>query len=266
MHPIQIVYDNLTHILSHALGDAAPTNEPCTYCGRSAEEFGKMSYQDKDSYKQPVNLCAPCRSFCVTDIDVMGVERYAAGRKDSPVGNKFGMLPGTGWVYEFKTKRAVFLAPPGLKKKLPNAFLSQVETIEMTLGGHLEFLSTLSFPLLYIENFGRKTTDLIQGLTVSLSPKNLVCCSDGGISSSTRVDYQIDLIAAKSIIELMKDWDPKTKSGFMTMVTRMAYGRMSPQEATALAQKSPDYVAAVKLLPVDPHMRLNILRVIRKLG
>lgn len=266
MHPIQIVYDNLTNVVSHAMGVATPTEEPCTYCGRGADEFGNMSYLDTDSYKQTVNLCPACRSFCVTDVDVMGIERYAAGNKANPVGNKFGMMPGTGWVYEFKTKRSIFLAPPGLYKKLPTAFLSKVETMEMTLGGHLKLLSSLSFPLLYIENFGRKTADLIRGLSVSVSPHNLICCSDGGISSTNRVDYQLDLIAAKAVIELIEMWDTKTKNTFMTMVTKMAYGKMSPMEATEVAQKTPALMPAIRLLPVDPHMRLNILRVIRKLG
>lgn len=265
LHPVQVIYDHLTHILSGVMGEAADSDEPCSYCRRSAAEYGGKSYRDKDSYGRMVNLCPACQSFGVTDIALMGIERYAAGNVNNPIGNKFGMMPGTGWVYEEATGKGVLLAPPGLYRKLPEAFLSQIDVVEMTLGGHIEFLFTKTFPLIYINNFGRKTPDLIRGLAWSVTDSELVCCTDDGATSTTRVESLIDLRSAKQIIEAMSTLDKKDADVLTNAIKRLASGRITPADVTALVKERPVIAPVYRMFPVDPYARMNIMSVLNKI-
>lgn len=262
-HPIDLVYRHLTSILEPFLGDKVETKASCTCCSRPAEQFGFAGYVGRDSYKQPFVHCPACRSFTVTDIDTMGVERLAAG---VPVGQKFGMWVGVGWVHELEPGRSTLLAPPGVYAKLPASFLRRVNTIEITESGHLNWLANnATFPLVYIRSFGRKTKELISGLTISPSPRQLVVCSDDGLDSITRVTATIDLPAAQGLSEQMSALSNAEQSAFSALVRDLASGRVSPLKATESIKKQPYLGELLRLLPVDPHQRLQIMRLTAKL-
>lgn len=262
-HPVELLYENLTRILESALGESEQTDAACTCCQRPAAEFGHVGYIGLDSYKTPFTHCKPCRAMSVTDISIMGIERSAGSKQ---VGNKFGMWGGVGWVHELESGRSTLLAPPGVYVKLPASFLAQVTVVEMTIAGHLPWIAAnATFPLLYIESFGRKTALLMRGLTVSPSPQTLFCCSDAGMDSVTRVNSTIDLQGSLKLAEGLGALPTTERNGFVKLVRELSSGRITPRVATELIGKNPAFGPLFRLLPADPHQRLKQVSIAERL-
>ncbi|MEM0550161.1 MULTISPECIES: hypothetical protein [Aeromonas] len=262
-HPVAILYQHLTSILDHVLGDSVHTDAPCTCCLRPASEFGHVGYVGQDSYKTPVSHCPACRAMNVTDVEVMGIER-AAGKNF--VGQKFGMFSGVGWVHEIESGRSTLLAPPGVTAKFPPSFFEKVTVVEMTVAGHLPWIAqNASFPLLYIESFGRKTTALMRGLTISLSSQALYCCSDDGMDSVTRVNSTVDLDAALRLTKELAELENSERNAFNKLVRDLSNGRITPKEATETIKKKAIFAPLFRLLPADPHQRIRIIAITEKL-
>ncbi len=137
------------------------------------------------------------------------------------------MAPGVGWVHEIESGRSTLLAPPGVYVKLPASFLEQVTVIEMTIAGHLPWIAAnASFPLLYIESFGRKTAALMRGLTISPSPQTLYCCSDAGMDSVSRVYSTIDLQGSLKLAEGLSVLPTPERNSFVKLVRDLSSGRI----------------------------------------
>lgn len=270
MQPIDLLYANLTHILAPALGDAVHTDAACKCCQRPAGSFGHVGYQGLDSYKKPFTHCGACQVMFVTDPIIMGNER-TAGRSDKKVGQRFGMMSGVGWVHEIadapgKPQRSTLLAPPGVYAKLPASFLEYIDVVEITVGGHLPWIAeNATFPLLYIESFGRKTAALMRGLTISLSPQALYCCSDAGMDSVTRVECTVDLDAAMQLSEGLNKLTSSERNAFNKLVVGLSNGRISPKQASELISKKPSFGPLFRTLPADPHQRLKLINIADKL-
>lgn len=261
--PIELLYNNLTRILESALGKSEHTDAACTCCQRPAKAFGHVGYTGIDSYKLPYIHCTACRAMSVTDIEIMGIERSAGSKF---LGNKFGMFSGVGWVHEIESGRSTLLAPPGVYVKLPASFLEQVTVIEMTIAGHLPWIAAnASFPLLYIESFGRKTAALMRGLTISPSPQTLYCCSDAGMDSVTRVNSTIDLQGSLKLAEGLSVLPTPERNSFVKLVRDLSSGRITPRIATEQIGKNPAFGPLFRLLPADPHQRLKQVSIAEKL-
>ncbi|EKP0310094.1 hypothetical protein ACTG16_22420 [Aeromonas sp. 23P] len=264
MHPVQLVFEHLTKIVEPFMGDAQPSERDCSFCERSASEYGGKAYPIVDAYGMKQNLCPACYSFNVGAIDVLGVERISRG---TPISNKFGMLPGVGWVFCPATKQHHLLAPAGVTKKLPAATIKALNVVEMTEAGHLPFLLSLDwpYPLLYIRSFGIKTRNLIRGLRLSQSSDALVCCSDDGIDSTNRVLHTIDIKLALALSERLASLSKADVTLFGQIISALAHGRISPSEATSSLKGNQAVIDTIKLCPVDPHQRISLLRLVRKI-
>ncbi len=262
-HPVEILYQHLTSILAHALGEAEHTDTACSCCLRPASAFGNIGFSGVDSYKTPIFHCPACRTMTVTDVEIMGIER-SAGKNF--VGQKFGMWSGVGWVHEIETGRSTLLAPPGVTAKLPPLFLEKVTVVEMTVAGHLPWIAkNATFPLLYIESFGRKTAALIRGLTVSLSSHALYCCSDDGMDSVTRVTSTVDLDTALHLTKQLTELESSDRNKFKKLVRDLSNGRVTPEEATSVIRGNQTFAPLFRLLPADPHQRIKLISLTEKL-
>lgn len=262
-HPVEILYQHLTSILADALGESEHTDTACSCCLRPASAFGNIGFSGVDSYKTPIFHCPACRAMTVTDVEIMGIER-SAGKNF--VGQKFGMWSGVGWVHEIETGRSTLLAPPGVTAKLPPLFLEKVTVVEMTVAGHLPWIAkNATFPLLYIESFGRKTAALIRGLTVSLSSHALYCCSDDGMDSVTRVTSTVDLDTALRLAQQLAELESSERNQFKKLVRDLSNGRITPEEATSVIKNNPSFPPLFRLLPADPHQRIKLISLTEKL-
>ena len=262
MHPIEIVYQALTHIMAPAMGPPTETDSPCSCCGRPAEAFEHLGFVGVDSYKTPVNHCSACQSFFTSDVELMGVENP----KKPTTSQKFGMWKGVGAIIEIDKMQATLLAPPGVTKKIPEAFPKSIKIIECTLGEQFKWLAQqeLSYPLIYIRNFGVKTKLLIQGLTVSTSPDALFCCTDDGMDSTTRVQHTVNLNKMFAIRDALAQMEKKAINPFILTINGLAKGKISPKEASQKFKAVPDLVNIVQMLPADPHERVALLSMVKK--
>lgn len=263
-HPVQVVFDCLTHIVQHALPQPTQTNAACECCNRPSHLFGNQGYKGK-SYGLEHLHCAACESFNVSDVALMGVERNAKTLEDGTVtgvGHKFGMLSGSGCIVTASGKSVLF-TPPGTYKKLPPALLERLTVVECTIGGQLEFISKANFdyPLVYIQNFGRKTNDLIKGLRWSVSSKAIVVCSDDGNDSTKESANTIDLDKLLTINSIRQAIPKKFWTEFKTAVQRLSRGDDTPEVFTQTLKKlNRDELRKIyRLLPLDPHQRLAII-------
>lgn len=262
-HPVDILYENLTIILKDERGESIHTDSPCSCCQRPANTFDHVGYTGLDSYNQTFIHCSPCRVMNVSHPDIMGIERVSGSKK---IPGKFGMMPGVGWVHELEAGRSTLLAPPGVFVKLPPRFFEQVNVVEMTTGGHLQWIAdNATFPLLYIQSFGRKTAALMRGLTISRSPNALVICSDEGMDSVTRSNFTIDLDAALSLSTGLAAMPSPERNGFTKLVRDISNGRITPREASEQIAKKPAFGPLFRLLPADPHQRLQLISIADRL-
>lgn len=260
-HPVELVYKALTSILASYLTDAQSVTENCSCCGRPASDFGFEGFEQKNSYGQMVMHCIPCQSFFASAPDIMGVENP----KKPTTGQKFGMWSGVGAIVEINTLRAVLFAPPGVVAKLPPAFFDMVEVVTATSGEHLQYLfnTKINYPAIYIQDFGRKTSELIRSLRASYSDSAIYACRDELMTAQNSVSFVVDINKAKLLSEQMATYGKKEVDIFIRTVSLLAYARISPEKASEEFKKH-GLVPLLRALPADPHQRLTLLRLLRK--
>ncbi|EIX9725592.1 TPA: hypothetical protein UL576_004046 [Klebsiella pneumoniae] len=260
-HPVELVYKALTSILAPYLTDAKPVTGSCSCCGRPASEFGFKGFEQKNSYGQMVMHCIPCQSFFTSAPDVMGVENP----KKPTTGQKFGMWSGVGAIIEINTLRAVLFAPPGVVAKLPPAFFEKVNVVTATTGQHLQYLfnTNIEYPAIYVQDFGRKTYELVRSLRASYSDNAIYACCDQLMTPQNSVSFVIDLNKAKRLHEQMATYGKKEVDIFIRTVSMLAYARITPEKASDEFTKH-GLVPLLRALPADPHQRLTLLRLLRK--
>lgn len=257
MHPVQIVYETMTNILSSALPEPVDVDTPCSYCGRSPDEFNHLGYVGKDSYKQTFSCCTACHSFSIGDVDIMGVESIRG--KGNKVPNKFGMWPGVSAAIETSGNRAVLLAPQGVFDKLPERFLKQIETHSMPKSNRIPWvINNMTFPLIYIADFGKTTSGLIANLRISETPTEMLCATDKSVE-------RINARASVDVYQLLETVDKKTAELFFSTVRGLALGTISPRQANVVWSENPNLIPAARALPIDPHQRLSLLSLVRNI-
>lgn len=259
IHPIETVYQSLTRILESHLTGAIPVDGNCSCCGRPATSFGSKGFRYKNSYGDMVTHCTPCESFFVSAPEVMGVENP----KKPNTGQKFGMWSGVGAIIE--PTRTVLLAPPGVTAKLPPVFFQKVNVVEATTGQHLQYLfnNPLNYPAIYIKNFGRKTSELIRSLRFSFDENGIYACTDDLMTPQNEVSSIININKAKEMYGLLQDYSKKDVDKFISIVSSLAYARISPENASDEFRKN-NMLPLLRALPADPHRRLSLLSLLRK--
>jgi hypothetical protein len=263
MHPIDLLFSSLTSIAQRGDEGYAPSEHDCSLCKRSASEYGNQSIELQNSYKENQNLCPACHSFFISNPDILGVEKASA----PTTSQKFGMWGGVGCLVEQKTGRAILFAPPGVIAKLPDVFFKAVNVIETVSTKQvlwlMEHQESLSFPLLWINDFGRKTQFLIEGLQLSHSINDMHPCADAELNSATSPSRALDLGVVGKIVSDLSGH--AQKNAFVKTIRDLAYGRISPLDAGAFFKENPDLKSSLSAMPIDPHVRLKMLTVVTKL-
>jgi hypothetical protein len=270
MHPIQHVFTHLTSAVKHLLPAPTPIDGHCSCCGRAANEFGFEGYSGFDSYKMPYIHCAACESFVVGDIDTLGIERGKSQHADGSVTgvpHKFGMLAGSGTIIDHDGNTVVFM-PPGTYTKMPPSFLKRFHVIACTTGQQITHINKMNlvFPVVYIQDFGKKTKALINGLRYSPSRSQLIICTDNGNSSTSEFLNTINLDVVVEIASIRKTLKNTLWNDFKRQIYLLCYGSQSPTEFTVFMQKETNkpLMAIYRNLPIDPHKRLELLRLVDK--
>lgn len=269
-HPVETLYEHLTHILEHALPPFEHFDGACSCCGREAKEFNYEAYSGKE-YGVTYRHCKACELFKVTDIEVMGIERsekvLADGTKTG-VGHKFGMFAGTGALIQADGTVTLF-TPPGTYKKLPESLLSRFDVKECSEYKQIVMVAAmeLAYPVLYVKNFGKKTRQLVTGLRYSLNEQSVVACTDSGNCSTTISVNTLDLAAIREIVALAGPIPLSEFKGFKTKISALSYGGINPgQFTTWMRDKGTDAMLAIyRLLPKDPHVRLSWMDLVLKI-
>lgn len=260
-HLVELVYKSLTSIVKPYM--AAPENiqKKCSCCERPAEVFGFQGYRIINSYRQSVIHCPQCQSFFVSAPDILGVENP----KKPATSQKFGMWSGVGAVINVNDLRVVLLAPPGVVKKLPAAFLDKVNVVTATTRQHMDYLfnTDLQYPLIYIREFGRKTYELIRSLRVSYSSDAIYACCDTLMTRTNETAFRINLDQAGRLRDQMRLCHQNEVNIFVRTTELLALGHLSPAEASERFRKH-NVTHLVRLLPADPHQRLSLLRLLKK--
>jgi hypothetical protein len=257
MHPVELVYQRMTKIVSPAMPLPERVEASCSYCGCPAHAFDHMGYPGKDGYKQPITCCPACHSFSVGDVDITGIESIRG--KGNKVPNKFGMWPGVSAAIEVEGDRAVLLAPQGVYDKLPASFLEQIETHALPKSSRIPWVvNNLKFPLVYIADFGKTTSGLIANLRVSISPTEMLCATDKTVE-------RINAHASLEVFEQLSELSKSEVELFYTTVRGVALGTITPRKANAVWSEHPSLVPAVRALPIDPHQRLSLLSLVRNM-
>ena len=265
MKEIELLYRRLTKVVETTpINDVADYN--CSYCGRGHEEFESRGIVFVDSYKRTQYSCPACYSFFTANTEILGLK--VPTEPDNS--NKFGMFSGCGALIETKNNgKAIFFAPPGITKKLPKLFFDQVDVLEIVATKQIEWIfenkEELSFPLLWVNDFGRKTDHLIKNLQFSTSPSRLIACTDAELNSTNKSNRIIDLTAAAKLHEKLTGLTTKVKNLFIMTVNGLASGRFTPANAGQIFKDNPVFKELITLLPTDPHLRKKILPLINKL-
>lgn len=260
-HPVELAYKALTSILTPYMAEPEYVQGKCSCCERPAGEFNYCGYRLLNSYKQHVIHCPPCQSFFISAPDIMGIENLYK----PTTGQKFGMWSGVGALISVNNLSSVLLAPQGVINKLPEIFLRQVNVVTATTSQHIDYLlnTDLQYPVIYIQNFGRKTYELVRSLRVSDNCDALYACCDTLMTHMNEVSFRINLSQTKVLLEQMAVSGRSKRSTFIRTVESLAQGYLSPAEASGIFRKN-DVTHLVRLLPADPHQRLTLLNLLKK--
>lgn len=256
MHPVEIVFQRMTSIVSPAMPEPVEIDADCDYCERSPDEFGYRGYHF-ESYGKTSPCCHACYSFLIGDIDITGVEYTRKRGAKTP--QKFGMWPGVSAAIEVSGNRSVLLAPKGVYDKLPQTFLDSIETYEMKKSSRIQWvIEHLSFPLIYISEFGKSTNALISNLRISESVSDILCSSDKGIQ-------QVNAQACINVFNHLSGLSNKEAELFFNTVRWLAKGTMSPRKANVVWSENPCLANAARALPIDPHQRLSLISIVQEM-
>ena len=253
---IDDVFRHLTSIVLPAMGEPDAGEGHCDRCGQLVTEgYTSIGAYRIVGHKNTLFHCQACHSLNVGDVDITGIERQA-GTSGKFVPNKFGMMASAGALIELETGKTVFFAPQKIIDKLPKYFLDKV-TIQAVLGqAQLSEVMKAKPPFIYISDFGRKTDQLVANLKTSTSHRCVFACSDNGAT-------ELNLDAASKVDAQLKAVDNKLFTLFTTTVSRLARGQVSPIDAGKQMGEYPALITAFKLLPADPHLRLNLITLLR---
>ncbi|EAB8210441.1 hypothetical protein FGH87_26160 [Salmonella enterica] len=260
IHPVEFVYKSLTSMLIPFMPEPENVHGKCSCCERPAEAFGSLGYRFMNSYRQPVMHCLQCQTFFVSAPDILGLE---SPKKISS--QRFGMWPGVGVLINIQKCSPVLLAPPGVVNKLPSLFFEKVNVITATASQQPEYLfnADLRYPFIYIQDFGRKTYELVRSLRISYSSDAVYACCDTLMTHTNEANFIINLEQAKALHAQMKNLGRRETNIFIRTVELLVHGRISPVDASDIFKKN-DMAYLVRMLPADPHQRMTLLRILKK--
>ena len=253
---IDLLFHHLTSIVEPVMGQPNAAGGRCDRCNQEVQE----GYLSKGAYyiynhKNELYHCKPCHSLDVGDPEITGIERQA-GTSGKFVPNKFGMMASTGALIEINTGKTLFFAPQKIIDKLPRSFTEKIY-VRTELGrAQLQVVMNAEPPFLYISDFGRKTDSLVSNLKITTRHESVYACSDNGIT-------ELNLSSASKMDKVLSSVDEKQFSMFITTVSKLARGQLSPVDTGKQLGDSPSLLEAFMMMPVDPHLRLNLMSLLR---
>lgn len=180
---LAFVYDNLTSIVDKHVPPSItiPAGTNCDCCEISSSDW-PIPYRGvvmKNGYGILQTYCNACRSFYTGSSSALGIERQT--REGTEVPNKFGMLASCAALVQ--SGKSVLFVPEKINKKLP----IQSDFIVNTTTG-IKILNELtkleiSYPCVFIKDFGRKKSELIKSLRVSKNERSLKMISANTIET-----------------------------------------------------------------------------------
>ncbi|MBZ7735736.1 hypothetical protein FML36_28045, partial [Klebsiella pneumoniae] len=88
-------------------------------------------------------------------------------------------------------------------------------------------------------------------------------CADQLMTTQNEVLFTLDLNKAKELHLEMQNYSKKEIDAFIRTVTQLAFSRITPEAASNQFKKD-NLIPLLQLLPTDPHQRLSILRLLKK--
>ncbi|MEZ9709418.1 hypothetical protein AB4254_12120 [Vibrio breoganii] len=271
-----LLFERLTHIVygDSNIGsvDGVVEKDPddtCSICSRKASDqpkaFGTYMYQGVNSYKVPVQYCMCCNALFHNNPEIMGIEKSTAPQ----TANKWGMLAGTGMVTECRSGRTLLFMPPKSAEKIPETTKAQlaekkIEFFECTQFEQLRVIASqgIEFPALWVNSFGRKTDQLVANLRLSGDVTRVIMVNDDELNSSIAARYKINLRNLIAIADVLNG--NKLKAKFKRTMSEYSSGASSPADVMKFLQENPELQEVFSLLPLDPHLRVETLKLADK--
>ena len=242
----------------------------CSYCSRPLQP-GTAGFVGTDSYNTPITLCRCCHTFFVNNPNVMGIEKAKAPN----TGQRWGMLAGSGAFIDFESDDCLLFMPKKSSDKFPEQTVriakEQFRITIVNVSGANKQLEVIAQKqpkgqCVWISNFGRKTDVLIRNLVISPGLDSLIEVNDAEINSSTAATRIINLNA---VIKIARHFQAhaKLKNPFINTVSDYVRGKLSPAKMMEAmnSDKLKPMLDAMHLLPLDPHGRLAMLNLAKKL-
>ena len=247
----------------------------CSYCTRpiavQPSTYQSLGYVGSNSYGAPITLCMCCQAFFVNNPSVMGIEKPKAPNTSQ----RWGMLAGSGAFIDLESGKSLLFMPKKSSDKFPE---QTVRIAEEQFGITIVNVSGVNKQLeiiaqkqpkgqcIWISNFGRKTDVLIRNLTISPGLDSLIEVNDSEINSSTAATRIINLNAVIQLAQYFQA-HAKLKTNFINTASDYVRGKLTPammMEAMNSDKLKP-LLKAMQLLPIDPHGRLAMLDLAKKL-
>ena len=232
----------------------------CTLCGKQGIN-GFEGMQVENSYKVAETRCRSCQSLFISNVGIMGVENP----RRPNTGQKFGMLGGSGCYID--NNRSVFFLPPGSYKKLPPKFFQLgIEVVEISKFKQATWLveQHLNYPCLWINDFGKKTKNLIENLEYSYSEDFMIPCTDDELNLSNKHHRAIDLKSIINITNYLKDIKKKA-SNYIKFARSYFNGAVSPEVLHEEIKSDHCFKSFFDSLNNDPHIALKQLSLLVEL-
>ncbi len=260
--PLDLIYERLAYVMEPYMPPMFDYQGACDNCGRLASQHGARA-GIYNSYHKDIHLCRSCLALHTGDVEFSGVERITS--RGAPVSVRLAHLLSGGLLIEATPGgRATLLIPEGTNKLMAKPMRAALDVVICPPSERVSFLARqkLSFPLLYVHQFGVKTNHLTRGLAYSYSERAIVMCSDAPGGPANLAQQTLDLTAAQSIARLAGSFPQSAFRDLKTMVGATAFGHpqkppQSPSEVAQALEKSSELAALHGELPKDPYVRIT---------
>lgn len=145
-----------------------------------------------------------------------------------------------GAIINIQECSSLLLVLPGIVNKLPLLFFDKINVFTATACQQPEYLfnANLRYSLIYIQDFGRKTYELVRSLRISCNSDAVYACCDTLTTRTNEAGTIINLEKAKALHAKTKNFDKREANTFIRIVEFLAHGRISSLEASDTFKKN----------------------------
>lgn len=223
----------------------------CACCDNKASHLVHGS-----SYGEPRHLCRHCATFFYSNPDVMGYSKPPV-KNNQGLTNTFTVMIKTALAIPLSPGvKPILLPPEGKVNKLPKR-LGEYLDVQIIKGDWAKLhyvVENMEPPFIYIGDIGRNSQRFLDNLKITEDVSQVKVCSPS--SPLTKI---VDTVAGKKLAELLVKENPSRRTAFFSVVKGLAHGDISPAKASEIVKQDEVLLACYRLLPGDPHIRLNTL-------